>query len=169
MKKNKTYDFDFNHIDEVKIYRYAVEVDSRKRKKIRKISDKYDTYKEWKEYHVIKKYEHITYKSLCDLHKFLYRRLENELDKDNSMSGFIYPIFIVLITTTTGYLTDSYVNVNYKLFVFYIFIIGLAYYIIRYEMFDDIAFKNLYRDYLDIIDEMIEIKGKAASHSNVVK
>ena len=103
MKKNKTYDFDFNHIDEIKIYRYAVEADSRKRKKIRNISEKYNTYKDWKEYHVIKKYKHITYKSLCDLRKFLYRRLENELDKDNSTSGFIYPIIISLINMVAAF------------------------------------------------------------------
>ncbi len=158
MKKNKTYDFDFNHIDEIKIYRYAVEADSRKRKKIRNISEKYNTYKDWKEYHVIKKYKHITYKSLCDLRKFLYRRLENELDKDNSTSGFFYPIIISLITMVAAFVTKEYKSSDLKMIVTLGYIIFFAFYILKYEMFDNIALKNLYRDYVEIIDEMIEEK-----------
>lgn len=55
MREKKKFDFNFNHVEEVKIYRHAVEEDSRKIKKIKKIDEKYYTYKEWKEFHVIKK------------------------------------------------------------------------------------------------------------------
>ncbi len=160
VKKRKNYDFNFNHIEEVKIYRHAVEMDSRKIKKIRKVSKKFYTYNEWKDNHVIVKYQHVTYKSLCDLKEYLKRRLENEYDKDNSISGFIYPIFIVLVTTSAGYITDTYVNVNMKLIVFFGFVIIFIYYIIKYEVFDGIAMKNMYRDYISIIQELIQRKSQ---------
>ena len=110
MRKKKYYDFNFNHIEEVNIYRHAVEIDSRKIKKISKVSIKYYTYKEWKDNHVIAKYQYITYKSLCDLKEYFKRKLENEIDKDNSMSGFIYPIFIVLMYGKPLYL--AFLNIN---------------------------------------------------------
>lgn len=155
------YDFDFDHVEEVKIYRYAIDKVARKRKQFKKINEKYYSYNEWKDQHAIKKYEHITYDSLCNLRKYFIRKLENEIDKDNSMSGFIYPIFIVLINLMSGYISDVTNNPDYKVFTTTIVIFYFTYRIIKFQMFDDIAIKNLYRDYIEIIEEMIEWKKKA--------
>ncbi|MGN6711854.1 hypothetical protein [Anaerocolumna jejuensis] len=166
MREKKKFDFNFNHVEEVKIYRHAVEEDSRKIKKVKKIDEKYYTYKDWREQHVIKKYEHITYKSLCDFNKYLNRKLENEKDKDNSMSGFIYPILIGLITMMAAYVSDGFQNSDFKMLVTLFFIVFFTYYIIKYKMFEDIAIKNLYRDYAEIIEEMIKDKKSLEKNNN---
>jgi len=70
-----------------------------------------------------------------------------------------YPLWSVY-TTSAGYITDFYVNVNIKLIIFLCYVIIFIYYIIKYEMFDGIAMKNMYRDYISIIEELIQEKSK---------
>ncbi len=158
MQKPKNNDFNFYHVDEVKIYRFAIDKEVRSKRKYKKIKEKYYSYKEWEEQHAFKKYERLTEHSLSDLLKFFQRKLENEIDKDNSMSGFMYPIIITVINLYISYFSDEINNPDLKLLATIIIIMCAVVYIIKYQMFDDIAYKNLYRDYIEIIEEMIEQK-----------
>lgn len=65
-----------------------------------------------------------------------------------------------------AYISDMYKSPDYKMLVSLIFIVFFTFYIIKYKMFEDIAMKNLYRDYVEIIEEMIKDKRSLEKNNN---
>lgn len=114
--------------------------------------------KEWKKEYVINKYDNITLNSLYDLQKYLKRKLENMMDKDAAASGFIYPILIMIIGLYVTYATNVISNKLVGFIVSAVFILYAAKSIIKDRINDDIVTKNLYRDYIEVVDELILLK-----------
>ncbi|MDF2537716.1 MAG: hypothetical protein K0S76_737 [Herbinix sp.] len=160
MKKEKSKIYNFDQDEELKIYKYALYDYLRKKKKARRLKDKYTSLKGWKNDYVMKKYEHITLNSLIDFQKYLKRKLENQIDKDTAASGFIYPIMIMIIGLYVTYTTDVISNKLIGFIVSGAFILYAAKSIIKDRINDDIAIKNLYRDYIVAIEELIQLKEK---------
>lgn len=160
MKKGKENIFNFDQDEELKIYKYAIYEYVRKQRKAKKLPYKYYSLKEWKSDHVMKKYENITVNSLVDFHKYLSRILENLSDKDVGISGFIYPILVLLIGSWSAYILNSTTSVLLGLIGSEIGILLLSYKIIKEFINNDIVIKNLYRDYIETIGELIQVKEK---------
>jgi hypothetical protein len=160
MKKQREYSYDFNETEELRIYKFAVYKYVRKSRKAKRLHIKCNSIKEWKKDYVIEKYYNITLNSLYDLKKYLKRKLENLMDKDAAASGFIYPIIIMIIGVYVTYATDAIPNKLIGLIVSAAFILYATRFIIKDRINDDIVIKNLYRDYIEAIEELIQLKEK---------
>lgn len=158
MKKKQDMIFNFDLDEELKIYKYALYEYIRKENRAKKLTHKYTTYKEWKNDYAIRKYENVTLNSLYDFKSFLKRKLENEFDRDGGASAFIYPIMIMIIGLWVTYTADLISNKIMGLIVSAGLILYASKKIIKETVNNDIAIKNLYRDYIEAIDELIHIK-----------
>jgi hypothetical protein len=116
--------------------------------------------KEWKSDHVMKKYENVTVRSLIDFHRYLVRKLENQVDKDSAASGFVYPVLIMIMGLWVTYSADIIKDKTLGLVLSALFILLMSRKIINESVHNDIAKKNLYRDYIETIGELIQIKEK---------
>lgn len=158
MKKlltDEEYDFNFNFEKEYDIYMYAIYKNVRSKRKYKRLAEKYYTYDQWKN-RVNIKYKNITLKSLYDIKRMLQRKLDRCKSSENGIGSIAVPIALLIMN---AYLDIVSINNN-------ILISNIVYLIVLFWFFIDrvIEAKNItkekifFKDYIELIDEMISIK-----------
>lgn len=80
------------------------------------------------------------------------------MDKDAVASGFIYPILIMIIGLWVTYTADVIPNKPLGLIVTAALILYASNKVIKEFVNNDIVIKNLYRDYIEAVEELINEK-----------
>lgn len=147
---------------EFKIYAYRCR--SLKIKKCKDVSEKFDTYGEWKEY-VQKKYASFGKNELIDFSRYLNLRINN-LNPGREYNGIVIPIVVaVIVNKLIEFLvgiTEQNMSLGWPIIVFvivgtFLIIMGFAYSLMSVvaPIWNDNLEKNFFLEYKEIIDERI--------------
>lgn len=160
------YDFDFEL--ERTIYCYLC-CGREKKRKIRKLDEKlkFESYQQWKK-HIWDKYERFDKDRLCEFSRYLNQRIRNIRPNHEYWNIMATALLTLVITKIVDIFLNS--QMNFKdipaivgvLLLPVLVVLPLV--IIMYQtfspMFDTNIDENLFRDYKEVIDEIVKVKAK---------
>lgn len=164
---HKCYDFDFEQEKTIYCYLCCIHV---KNKNIRKLSDelKFDMYQQWKDY-VYNKYKDYKSSRLIEFSRYLNNRIRN-ISPCKEYLNIIFSCYITVAFTIICdrflqfYLSTTEVhNTSHNIISIVVTVVAFVgfYNIIKVPcipIIDNNIEENLFRDYKEIIDEIISVK-----------
>ena len=148
----------------------------KEKRRLKKLKEKENipcnTYFEWEKY-VYNKYKNYDMKALKNFKHYLKQGIRNN-EMNRTYTGDITPVLLSVIITLlidlmfkviirSGIITEFDLIINYRVCMFFLMLFLPMKFValgVETSISDNISTKNMYLDYLDILDKMIEVKNK---------